>query len=69
MDLGVFTDSFTSVELASLLVVAVVVAVFLGPGAITVEGSDSIWIEALSAALTGMFVFAVGALSLWAATQ
>lgn len=67
MDFTGFTDSFTQMELAALLVVATVVGVFLGPGAISVEGANSMWIEAASAAIMGMLVFVVGALSLWAA--
>ena len=66
MDISTFDESFTRVELFSLVAVAVVVGVFLGPGAITVEGIDSVWVEALSAALIAMLVFVVGALSLWA---
>lgn len=69
MDPGAFTESFTRVEIFSLVAVAIVVAVFLGPGAITVEGSDSAWVEVLSAALMGLMAFVVGALSLWAAKQ
>lgn len=69
MALAAINESFTPVEIASLVVVAVVVGVFLGPGAITVEGTDAMWVEVLSAALMGMLAFAVGAVSLWASKQ
>lgn len=66
MDLAAIDESSTQVEIFSLVAVAVVVGVFLGPGAITVEGTDSMWIEALSAALIGVLAFVAGALSLGA---
>jgi len=46
MDVSTFNASFTRVELFSLVAVAVVVGVVLGPGAITLEGTDSMWVEA-----------------------
>lgn len=69
MDISTFRESVTQVERFSLVVVAVVVSVFLGPGAITVEGLDSMWVEALSTVLMAMLVFVVGALSLWASKR
>jgi|AntRauTorcE11898_2_1112593.scaffolds.fasta_scaffold43805_1 uncharacterized membrane protein len=69
MDVSTFNASFTRVELFSLVAVAVVVGVVLGPGAITLEGTDSMWVEALSAVLVAMLVFVVGALSLWTTKQ
>jgi len=69
MDVSTFNASFTRVELFSLVAVAVVVGVVLGPGAITPEGTDSMWVEALSAVLVAMLVFVVGALSLWTTKQ
>lgn len=69
MDVSAFEESFTAVEIFSLVAVAIVVGVLLGPGAITVAGTNSMWVEALSTVLMAMLVFLVGALSLWAIKQ
>ena len=69
MDISAFNESFSQIEIFSLVAVAVVVGVFLGPGAITVDGTDSLWVEGLSAVLMAMLAFVVGALSLWASKR
>ena len=69
MNIAAITESFTQVEIFSLVVAALVVGVLFGPGAISVEGADSTWVEALSATLVGLITFAAGAISLWAAKR
>ena len=69
MDISTFDESFSRVELGALVAAAVIVGVLLGPGAIPVDGADSMWIEAASAVLMAMSTFVVGAISLWASKR
>lgn len=64
MDSPALPESISQTELGGLAAAAAVVAVLLGPNAITVTGTDSPVITAVSMLLVALVVFVVGALTL-----
>jgi hypothetical protein len=64
MELSAFREPLSSEETAGLLAVAAVVAVMLGPGAITLAEGSSILLTAISALTMGALAFVVGAVAL-----
>ncbi|ELZ27680.1 hypothetical protein C475_07160 [Halosimplex carlsbadense 2-9-1] len=64
MELSAFREPLTREETAGLLAVAAVVAVLLGPGAITLSEGSSLLLTAVSALAMGTLAFVVGALAL-----
>lgn len=64
MDSPPLKESISQTELGGLAAAATVTAVVLGPNAITVSGSESPVITAVSMLFVGVLVFVVGSLTL-----
>ncbi|QLH81438.1 hypothetical protein [Halosimplex pelagicum] len=64
MELSAFREPLSREETAGLLAAAVVVAVLLGPGAITLAEGSSLLLTAVSTLAMGTLAFVVGALAL-----
>lgn len=64
MELSAFREPLSREETAGLLTVAAVVAVVIGPGAITLAEGSSVLLTAVSAFAMGTLAFVVGAVAL-----
>ncbi|WP_135362856.1 hypothetical protein [Halosimplex halophilum] len=69
MELSAFREPLSREETAGLLAVAAVVAVLLGPDAITLAEGSSVLLTAVSALAMGTLAFVVGAVALVATRE